>query len=136
MSVSSVCGVILVTERVAELAEFYQKGLGLEFEREDHGGLDIHYGVDIGNVHFGIHPPGNFGNRGPSRGTALAFAVSTIDEHLDTLKGLGAEVIREPHDEGFGPVVTLADPQGNLFELVELRYDFKESDASSDSNAP
>lgn len=124
MAVKSICGVIFVSSDVEALAAFYRDALGLTFEREDHGGLDIHYGVDIGEVHFGIHPPTNFGERGTSRATPIAFAVSSLDEHLPKAKELGAEVVIEPHDEGFGPVVTLADPQGNLFELVELKHEF------------
>jgi hypothetical protein len=29
-----------------------------------------------------------------------------------------------PHDEGFGQVATWQDPEGNLFETVELSYAF------------
>jgi predicted enzyme related to lactoylglutathione lyase len=124
MTVKSICGVIFIASDVEALAQFYGGGLGLAFEREDHGGLDLHYGVDIGQVHFGIHPPSNFAGRGPSRATPIAFEVSSIDEHLPKLLALGATILAEPHDEGFGNVVTCADPEGNLFELVELRYDF------------
>ncbi len=130
MAVKSICGVIFVTERVEALAEFYRKGLGIEFEREDHGGLDVHYGTDIGTVHFAIHPPSNFGSRGAGSGTPVAFAVDHLAGHLEALKALGAEVVEAPHDEGFGLVVTLADPEGNLFELVELSYDFASSKAT------
>lgn len=124
MPVKSICGVIFVSEHVEKLASFYSRGLGIELEKEDHGGLDIHFGTDIGTVHFAIHPPSNFGDRGPSRGTAVAFQVDSIAEHLDALQELGAQVVTEPHDEGFGMVVTLADPDGNLFELVELTHEF------------
>jgi predicted enzyme related to lactoylglutathione lyase len=124
MAVQSICGVILISEDVEALAQFYVEGLGLTLEREDHGGLDIHYGVDIGTVHFGIHPAANFAGRGPSRATPIAFAVDSLKPHLERVRSLGAEVVIDPHDEGFGPVVTCADPQGNLFELVELAHDF------------
>lgn len=116
----------MVSDDVDALAKFYAQGLGLVFEREDHGGLDIHYGVDIGTVHFGIHPPSNFGGRGPSKATPIAFSVDSVHAHLGRLVELGAEIVIEPHDEGFGPVTTLADPQGNLFELVELTHEFEE----------
>jgi predicted enzyme related to lactoylglutathione lyase len=124
MSVQSICGVILITDDVEGLARFYREGLGLALEREDHGGLAVHYGVDIGELHFGIHPPSNFAGRGPGRATPIAFAVTSLAEHLARVRALGATVVIEPHDEGFGPVVTCADPQGNLFELVELRHEF------------
>lgn len=124
MAVRSICGVILVSNDVEALAKFYGDVLGLAFEKEDHGGLDVHYGVDIETIHFGIHPPSNFGGRGPSRATPIAFAVDSVAAHLERARARGAEVIIEPHDEGFGLVVTCADPEGNLFELVELQHAF------------
>jgi predicted enzyme related to lactoylglutathione lyase len=45
-------------------------------------------------------------------------------EHLPRCTEHGARVVVEPHDEGFGPVATLLDPAGNLFELVELTHNF------------
>jgi predicted enzyme related to lactoylglutathione lyase len=131
MAVHSICGVILISEDVEALARFYRDGLGLALEREEHGGLDIHYGADIGEVHFGIHPTTSFAGRGPSRATPLAFAVTSIDEHLAKVEALGATIVVEPHDEGFGPVVTCADPQGNLFELVELKHEFGTQNVAS-----
>lgn len=125
MPVKSICGVILVTERVEALASFYRDGLGLPLEREDHGGLDVHYGCDIGTVHFGIHPPSNFRQGAQRRGGPLAFEVTSIAEHAEKLTGLGAVQVVQPHDEGFGMVATWEDPEGNLFETVELRYDFQ-----------
>ena len=124
MPVQSICGVIFVTDDVDALATFYAEGLGLPLEREDHGGLDVHYGIDLGHVHFAIHPPTNFGAGPPSRGTAVAFQVDAIDAHLEGLLARGATVVTPRRDEGFGDVVTLRDPAGNLLELVELRYDF------------
>lgn len=124
MAVQSICGVILVTDDVEGLAHFYAEGLGLTLSREDHGGLDVHYGIDIGQVHFAIHPPSNFGGHGPSRATPVAFAVTSLDEHLPKMEALGATIVTPPHDEGFGMVVTCADPKGNLFELVELTHEF------------
>ena len=56
MSVTSVCGIILASPDPKALAEFYSDALGISFEREEHGGLLEHFGVDIGEVHFGIHP--------------------------------------------------------------------------------
>jgi hypothetical protein len=44
------------------LCKVYHIAVG--FGEEDHGGLDIHYGVDIGEIHFGmtttyLDPEGN-----------------------------------------------------------------------------
>ena len=124
MPVESICGVILIQDDPAKLAAFYADGLGLEFEVEDHGGLAPHYGLDIGHVHFAIHPPSNFADPSTSRGVAIAFQVSAIDDHLPQLLECGATQLSPRRDQGFGDVVTLSDPAGNLFELVELKHDF------------
>lgn len=125
MSVKSICGIILAADDPQALAVFYAKALGLEFEREDHGGLAVHFGTDIGAVHFGIHPPQNLGMASAGNASAsIAFNVRSLDEIIPRLEGLGAREIAPPHDEGFGMVATYVDPAGNPFEIVELDYEF------------
>jgi predicted enzyme related to lactoylglutathione lyase len=81
--------------------------------------------VDIGNVHFGIHPPENFQVTPTGHGSvAVAFDVSSLADCQARLARLGAVCILAPHDEGFGTVASFADPEGNPFEVVELRYQF------------
>ena len=125
MPVRSICGVILTSDNVDAMAQFYSSFLGLQLEREEHGGLDVHYGIDIGSVHFAIHPPSDFGEttRGNSA-TKVAFNVDALQPYVDRLRAAGYEPWQDIHDEGFGPVASFRDPDGNLIELVELRYDF------------
>ncbi|HEX9708869.1 MAG TPA: VOC family protein [Candidatus Thermoplasmatota archaeon] len=125
MGVKSVCGAILVSRDPEALARFYADALALSFVREEHAGLAPHWGVDIGAVHFGIHPPANFKRASAGNGSVvLAFDVTSLSECLSRLERLGAECVQAPHDEGFGVVASFADPDGNLFEVVELRYEF------------
>lgn len=129
-AVKSICGAILISRKPDALAAFYSEALRLAFEREDHGGLAPHFGVDIGRVHFGIHPPENFEAEPPGRsGVVLAFDVTSLDECRARLQRLGARCVQPPHDEGFGRVASFTDPEGNQFELVELTYDFEGGDA-------
>jgi len=125
MGLKSVCGVILVSEDPGRLAEFYGHVLEVEFEAENHGDLEPHYGVDAGLLHFGIHPPGNFG-RGAvgNSNVTVAFNVESLGKTMSRLDQLGARQLRPPHDEGFGPVASYLDPDGNTFEIVELNYEF------------
>ena len=125
-SVKSVCGTILMSANPEGLARFYAEALGLTFEREDHGGLDPHWGVDIGRVHFGIHPPQNFKRASAGQASVvLSFDVSSVPECQSRLEKLGAKCVQHPHDEGFGVVASYEDPDGNLFEITELTYDFE-----------
>jgi predicted enzyme related to lactoylglutathione lyase len=130
MAVKSICGIILVARDPDALARFYGEALGIAFKREDHAGLAPHWGVDIGTVHFGIHPPGNFDRRTTGRGSVVVtFDVDSLAECRARLKALEAPCIKPPHDEGFGLVASFTDPEGNLFEVVELCYAFEEPDA-------
>lgn len=125
MGLKSICGVILVSADPARLAAFYGRVLGCRFEREEHGGLEPHFGTDVGEIHFGIHPPGNFRRRSAgAAATVVAFNVSSLQDAMRELAELGATQIQPPHDEGFGPVASYLDPDGNQFELVELNYTF------------
>jgi predicted enzyme related to lactoylglutathione lyase len=125
MPVKSICGTILMSANPDALARFYGEALGLSFEREDHGGLAPHWGVDIGNVHFAIHPPENFKRKTSGQGSVvLTFDVPSLAECQARLERLGAPCIQPPHDEGFGRVASFNDPEGNLFEVVELTYTF------------
>jgi predicted enzyme related to lactoylglutathione lyase len=126
MPVKSLCGVVLISANPEALARFYAEALELSFDREDHAGLAPHWGVDIGNVHFGIHPPGNFQATASGRGSvALAFAVTSLAGCRARLERIGATCVLPEHDEGFGPVALWSDPEGNLFEVVELTYQFR-----------
>ena len=121
----SVCGIIFVTDGVEGLAAFYRDTIGLALEREEHGDLPAHYGVDVGATHVGIHPPQSF-RRTDARGggTICAVQVDGLDAWLERLAAKGVEPLIAKHDEGFGPVAAVEDPDGNLIELVELDYDF------------
>ena len=123
--VKSICGAILVSRDPDALARFYSEALGLALERETHAGLAPHWGVDIGRVHFGIHPPENFKRATAGQASVvLTFDVTSLAECQARLERLGAACVQPPHDEGFGMVASFRDPEGNQFEIVELAYDF------------
>lgn len=126
-SAKSICGVILVTNDAERLASFYRDVLDLPVKGEEHGGLPAHYGVDIGATHLGIHPPQSYGrDTATSGGSVVAIEIDNLDARLADLKAKGVEPVMPKHDEGFGPMATIEDTDGNLVELVELRYDFSD----------
>lgn len=124
--IKSICGIILASSNPAALAEFYSTALGLKFKREEHGDLLVHFGVDIGEIHFGIHPPEDLAKSATGHATAtIAFNVASLDLVIEKLKALGAKEVVAPHNEGFGLTTTYQDPEGNHIELIELDYNFK-----------
>lgn len=126
MPVKSICGAIIVATNPEALADFYARVLGLSFTREEHAGLSPHWGVDIGHVHLGIHPPVNFQRTAVGQASVvLAFDVTSLKDCHQRLRDLGAKCIQPPHDEGFGLVASFTDPEGNQFEIVELTYSFE-----------
>jgi predicted enzyme related to lactoylglutathione lyase len=126
MGIKSICGVILVSNSAEGLAKFYSEALQLEFAHEDHGSLASHWGVDIGTVHLGIHPPENFKRSiATNSNTVIAYDVDSLADCRTRIESLGGKCIEEPHDEGFGLVASFLDPQGNQFEITELSYEFQ-----------
>jgi len=127
MRLKSICGVIIPSNNPGRLARFYGRVLGCEFQREDHGDLAEHFGVDVGEIHFGIHPPVNFRRIEPGEPRPRSRSTSLLSEAMAVLDDLGAQQVQPPRDEGFGPVTSYLDPDGNQFELVELSYEFGQS---------
>jgi predicted enzyme related to lactoylglutathione lyase len=46
------------------------------------------------------------------------FETSEVNEEFERIKAFGAVVIKAPYEIGGGWVATLADPDGNYFQLV------------------
>jgi predicted enzyme related to lactoylglutathione lyase len=46
------------------------------------------------------------------------FETTEVKEEFERIKAAGATVIREPYEMGGGWIATLADPDGNYFQLV------------------
>lgn len=129
MKVKSICGVILASDNPQALAQFYSDVFDVPFEKEEHGDLAPHYGVDIGEVHLGIHPPQNLGMNSVGHSSiSIAYNVDCLEHIITKLTAMNTELVIPVHDEGFGNVATYKDPDGNHFEIVELNYDFNAKD--------
>lgn len=44
--------------------------------------------------------------------------TAQVKEEFERMKALGAQVVREPYEIGDGWIATLADPDGNYFQLM------------------
>jgi predicted enzyme related to lactoylglutathione lyase len=126
-SIEFLSGVIIVSKQAEQLAQFYRDVVGIELEAEDHGGLETHWGTELGDIHFAIHPESNFpGSPAGNASVKLAFTVFDLDSVLSRFEDHGVELAYPVKNEGFGRMVAIRDPEGNFIELTELSDDWFE----------
>jgi catechol 2,3-dioxygenase-like lactoylglutathione lyase family enzyme len=111
--------VLIYSKDPERLFKFYRDILGLPLEEEKHGNSKLHYGCEIGDIHFAIH--GTDDGTQPGVGSVkLAFEVFDMDEHMNTLKAHKVEITSQPRDLGFMKLASAKDPDGNTVEFTQL----------------
>ena len=109
--------VMIGTKQLKVLADFYAKVLGKPAEMVDEkAGF---YGWQVGGSYFSLldHSEMKGKTKDPGR-VMLNFETSQVKDEFERIKKLGAVVIREPYEMGGGWIATLADPDGNYFQLI------------------
>lgn len=109
---------VLINSRDPDrLAAFYQDVLDVPLEVETHGSHK-HYGCELGDLHFAIHPVR--GNSPAGAGAVdVALQVFDLDAFLAKLAGKGI-ALSAPVERGFARMTELRDPDGNRIFLTEL----------------
>lgn len=105
------------TRQIKNLAAFYEKVLGKPADMvDDKNGF---YGWQVGCQYMSLldHSEMQGKTKDPGR-LMLNFETSQVREEFERLKALGASVVREPYQMDGGWIATLADPDGNYFQLV------------------
>jgi predicted enzyme related to lactoylglutathione lyase len=111
--------IMVGTEHPKELAEFYAKIFGKQPDMVD-GDWS---GFSVGSTFFsiGFHDKVHGKSTQPER---MIFNLETKDVkgEFERMKAAGATVIKEPYsmsnDETEASIATLADPDGNYFQLM------------------
>jgi predicted enzyme related to lactoylglutathione lyase len=109
--------VMIGTKQPKVLAAFYEKVLGkpAEMVDEEQG----FFGWRAGAVYLSVLDHSEMVGRTKDPGRIMFnFETPQVKEEFERIKALGAMVIREPYEMGGGWIATLADPDGNLFQLV------------------
>lgn len=79
--------VIIYSPNAERLAQFYRGVLGIPLEEEQHEGEPLHYGCELGDIHFAIHPAkGEFSLEENERRFKLAFTVFSTAALLERLE--------------------------------------------------
>src|SRR5438874_2156197 len=114
----SLNSLLLFSENPAKLAEFYKKVLQKDPEWEDHGYSG--FGVGKGMLMIGPHDKVHGKNKNPER-LIFNFETKDVEEEFERLKKLGATIVKEPYHPMEADkmlIATLADPDGNFFQLA------------------
>ena|ERR1700728_3564001 len=112
-----ISGVMIGANNVTALAEFYTKVLG---PSSFHDG-DWYGWFDGAGIMLGPHGEVKGKNENPQQ-LMIMLEVDDVKATFEELKGIGAEVVAEPYrpqedGEDFW-LPTLADPEGNYFQLA------------------
>ena len=109
---------LLFSEAPKKLVDFYRKVLSLEpkWQEEEYNGFEVGACALV----IGPHSKVQGQSKNPER-ILFNFETSDVKGEFERMKGLGAKVIAEPYHMGDDPdfwIATLADPDGNYFQLV------------------
>jgi predicted enzyme related to lactoylglutathione lyase len=109
--------VMIGTKQPVALAAFYEKVLGKPAEMVDQE--NGFWGWQVGSSYLSVlnHSEMRGNTKDPGR-VMFNFETTEVKEEFERIKAFGATVVREPYEMGGGWIATLADPDGNYFQLV------------------
>ena len=109
--------VMIGTKQTKALATFYEKVIGKPPDMVD--SENGFYGWQLGNGYLGVLEHSEMGGRTKDPGRIiLNFETPQVQEEFERIKALGGVVIRAPYQMGGEWIATLADPDGNYFQLM------------------
>jgi predicted enzyme related to lactoylglutathione lyase len=115
--IGSVNGVIIWTENLDRLIEFYTEKMGLNPHSIRPNFVNFEW--DSMRFSIGSHAEVKGQTVEPYR-IMINFDVADIQTAYQTLKDHGVEFIRPPEQEHWGGwVATLLDPDGNMLQLLQ-----------------
>jgi predicted enzyme related to lactoylglutathione lyase len=109
--------VMVGTKQLKTMAAFYEKVFGKPADMADaeHG----FSGWQVGTGYFSILDHSEMGGNAKDPGRVIFnFETTQVKEEFARIKAAGAKVVRDPYEMGNGWIATLADPDGNYFQLV------------------
>ena len=109
--------VMIGTKQLKVLAAFYEKVFGKPADMVE--GESGFYGWQVGNGYIGVLEHSEMGGKTKDPGRVMInFETGQVKEEFERIKAIGAAVIHEPYEMGNGWIATLADPDGNYFQLM------------------
>lgn len=118
-------GILIGSEDAKKLGKFYKDVLKLKMTEEMEYGDDNSYGIsfDLGKVGLFVSDHSKVKGKSvlPDR-VMFNLEVDDIEKEMARLKKEKVKVVADIyHIEEYGYVATLADPDGNYFQLVKTK---------------
>jgi predicted enzyme related to lactoylglutathione lyase len=105
------------TKQLKTLSAFYEKVIGKPADMVD--AENGFFGWQVGNAFLGVLEHSEMGGNTKDAGRLIFnFETPQVKEEFERIKAAGARVIKEPYEMGQGWIATLADPDGNYFQLM------------------
>ena len=109
--------IMIGTKQFDALATFYEKVIGKPPDMVERESGFV--GWQVGNSYLGVLEHSEMGGNAKDPGRVmLNFETAQVQEEFDRIKAFGGAVIRAPYKMGEGWIATLADPDGNYFQLM------------------
>ncbi len=107
--------IMIGSEDAKALAAFYEKVVGKKPDMEESGW----YGWSVGScfLSIGEHSEVKGVSKNPER-SMFTFETGEVQKEFDRIVKSGATVVKEPYKMGDAWIATLADPDGNYFQLM------------------
>jgi len=109
--------IMIGTKQTKALTAFYEKVIGKPPDMvDDQNGF---YGWQLGASYLGILDHSEMGGKTKDPGRImLNFETNQVKDEFERIKALGGTVVREPYQLDDGWIATMADPDGNYFQLI------------------
>lgn len=109
--------IMIGTKQPGVLAAFYEKVLGQPAGMVDE--KNGFWGWQVGNTYLSVLDHSEMGGSTKDPGRIMFnFETTQVKVEFERIKAAGAKVIKAPYEMGGGWIATLADPDGNYFQLV------------------
>ena len=113
-------GITIFASSMAKAEEFYGTGLGMALAHDEDGFWARRDGLEL-RVEGGARPRERGRTFFEQAGVLVRLEVDDFDGFVGEIVGRGVQLMGQVKDSEAGRFAGFCDPDGNLFELIELR---------------
>jgi predicted enzyme related to lactoylglutathione lyase len=113
-------GITIFASDLSHSQEFYGTSLGMKLEHDEDGFWARRDGLEL-RIEGGAKPRERSRSFFQQAGVLVRLEVDDFDGFLGEIVGRGVQLVGQVKDSEEGRFAGFCDPDGNLFELIELR---------------